>query len=154
MRHDGMIDIVDYETLKGLEQSMDSARPPSPDMDYARWKPWREALCETARRHGQVAVSEAERGDVFAPAEFTHLETDRMVLRTSKLVDSSALADLQRVVAGHHPNATLLLEGAPEGALADLMILITPPVILVAWRHENSDECEAHLEELGLTVEP
>jgi hypothetical protein len=148
-----MIDIVDYETLKGLERSMETAREESPDADYARWKPFHDMLCTVAGQYGQMAASDAEPGDIVAPAEWTHLETDRFVIRTLKLVDPSALVDLQREVAGHHPNATLFLEGEPGGALADLMILITPAVILLAWRQESSEQCRSNLEQLGLDID-
>lgn len=148
-----MIDIVDYETAKGLERSMDSARGASPESEQERWRRFHAAVCDAAGAYGIVARAEGEAGDVLAAAPYDHVETDRLALRTLKLFDPSALLDLQRVVAGHHPNATLTLEGEPGTPPAGLFVVVTPAIVVVSWREATADECREQLMELGIDVE-
>jgi hypothetical protein len=148
-----MIDIVNYSTLQGLEDAIYAKRPQSSDNGYQIWKKYHEDLCAVARRFGKLNDLPNQNEDYYTSGDWFHELADAFALETTRAVNPEALHAFQRVVATHHPSATLNLDGDLTTPLFGLNILVTPAAILVAWDEQPASICRNYLVELGISIE-
>lgn len=149
-----MIDIVDYSTMKALEDAVAEKRTEPPANGYEIWTRYHDALCAVASHFGKLnIIHDDDTVAFYHGGDWFHHLGDGFAIRSSAVVRKEVFEELQKVVTNHHPDATLSMGGDFATPIFGLKIFITASVILVAWYDELASVCSAHLKDLNILLD-
>lgn len=116
------------------------------------WTKLHDALIAVAEKHGSAGWSIDPVPDFYHTGDWFDQYCDSFSLHSTNGLSSEALREFQKVVAAHHPRASLELYGQID-SIEGLEILISSMGIFVKWNGQSAPQCQRKLERLKIHLE-
>lgn len=144
------IAIVDSEEYWRIQDDFQARRGPAKKDGHDTWDQFDTALLKVFRKYGKVGLDLD--ADFYESGNWFHELLHAFEVHNPKFLTAELLRRLQQVVAKHHQDAMVLIEGGFESDLFGLRIAITASAIYVACDEENPRQCRQSLRRFGIQI--
>jgi hypothetical protein len=148
------VEIVRPHELTLLENELADRRPKSTgEGAEALWEKYHASLCRTAKRFVKIGDDPEAAIDLYYSGDWSHELSDGFGIRGPEALSAEMFRAMRQVVAAHHPDAMVSLQGEWSSPIFGLDVLITASGIYLAWHDHTPDQCKNELNELGIELE-
>lgn len=144
------IAIVSSEDID-IAKSQASSRLKAGPGDYERWEHLHEKVKSALGKYGSVSWDPEPLPDFYFSGDWFHENSDGYSICSSKPITKDLLKQLPKVLASHHKDAMLQMDGT-EQPVDGLVILATSTGVLVGWDGLDRNACEQRLREVGIEL--
>ena len=145
------IEIVSSASMDTAKDDASARLKPGPGK-FERWERLHESVKSLLSKHGTVSWDPDPLPDFYFSGDWFHENSDGYSIFSSGTIKKDLLQQLPRVLAAHHKDAILEMNGI-EGAIEGLVIFVTSTGVSVAWQGLEGYACEKRLRELGVTLD-
>ncbi len=142
--------IVSSESIDIAKSEASSRLKPGPG-DYERWEHLHETVKSALGKFGTVSWDPDPLPDFYFSGDWFHENSDGYSICSSKPIKTDLLKQLPHVLASHHEDAILEMNGI-EQPIEGLVIFATSTGVLVGWEGLDRNACERQLRELGIEL--
>lgn len=144
------IAIVSSESMDAAKSEASSRLKAGPG-DYERWERLHETVKTALGKYGTVSWDPDPLPDFYFSGDWFHENSDGYSICSSKPIRKDLLKQLPRVLASHHEDAILEMNGI-EQPIEGLVIFATSTAVLIGWEGLNRTACEQRLREVGIQL--
>lgn len=145
------ITIVSSDAI-GTARAEASSRLKQGPGNYERWERLHESVKAALLEHGTVSWDPDPLPDFYFSGDWFHENSDGYSVCSSEPIKRDLLKKLPPVLASHHEDAILEMNGI-EQPIEGLLIFATSKRVLVGWDGLDQNDCEKRLREIGLTLD-
>jgi hypothetical protein len=144
------LEIVSFKKLDAARDAAHSRLNPGPG-SFERWEGLHESVKLVLADHGTVSWDPDPLPDFYFSGDWFHENSDGYSIYSPKPITRDLLRKLPHVLASHHEDAILQMNGA-EQQIRGLVIFATSTGVLVGWDGLDRNACEQRLRELGIEL--
>jgi hypothetical protein len=145
------LEIVSSKRLDAARDVASSRLEPGPG-NYEKWERLHESVKLVLGIHGTVSWDPDPLPDFYFSGDWFHENSDGYSVCSSKPIKKDLLQKLPHVLAAHHKDAILEMNGI-EQPIEGLVIFATSTGVLVGWEGLDRNACEQRLRELGIELD-
>jgi hypothetical protein len=145
-----IVSVIDYAEFAALEERLKKQRGPS-GQAYETWQRYDRAIRKIMRRLGK-SVGWDEGVDFYHGGDWFHELYNGFALKTTTAISNELLIELQKVVAGHSPNAVLSFGGDIETPMCGLEVPVTATGIFAGWFEESAETCRRKIKKSRVQI--
>lgn len=145
------LEIVSWKKLDTARDAASSRLKPGPG-DFEKWERLHESVKLVLANHGTVSWDPDPLPDFYFSGDWFHENSDGYSICSSKPIRKEFLQKLPQVLATHHEDAILEMNGI-EKPIEGLVIFATSSGVVVGWEGLDRKACAQRLRELGIELD-